>query len=179
MAFVVIVQSLSCVQLFVTPWTVAHQAPLFFTVSWSLLKFMSIESVMLSNHLSLCHLLQSFRLPSIFLSFCLQSFCPIWLKASASFPMSQLFASGGQSIGALVSATVLPMHIQTILFGMKKNKILTHATMWVNLENRMLSEICSAQKVTCFMFLFIGSDQKKQIHRDRKQIDVCHELRGR
>ena len=41
------------VQLFVTPWIAAHQAPLSFTVSWRLLKFMSIESVMLSNHLIL------------------------------------------------------------------------------------------------------------------------------
>ena len=124
-----------------------------------------------------CYLIISSSATSF--SICLQSFRPICLKASESFPMTQLFASGGQSIGALVSATVLPMHIWTILFGMKRNKILTHATMWVNLENRMLSEICSAQKVMCFRFLFIGSDQKKQIHRDRKQTDVCHELRGR
>ena len=49
---VVVVQSLSCVQLFATPWTAACQASLSFTVSWSLLKLMSIESVMPSNHLS-------------------------------------------------------------------------------------------------------------------------------
>ena len=48
------VQSLSHVQLFVIPWTAAHQASLFITNSWSLLKLMSIESVMLSNHLILC-----------------------------------------------------------------------------------------------------------------------------
>ena len=48
----VVVQSLSRVQLVVTPWTAAHQAPLSFTISWSLLKLMSIESVMPSNHLS-------------------------------------------------------------------------------------------------------------------------------
>ena len=47
----------SCVWLFVTPWTVAHQAPLSFTISRSLLKFMPTESVMLSNHLILCHTL--------------------------------------------------------------------------------------------------------------------------
>ena len=62
--FVVIVQSLSCVWLFVTPWIAAHQASLSSTISWSLLKFMSIESVMPSNHLSLCHPL--LLLPSIF-----------------------------------------------------------------------------------------------------------------
>ena len=46
------------------PWAEAHQASLSFTVSWSLLKFMSIESVMLSNHLVLCH--PHLLLPSIF-----------------------------------------------------------------------------------------------------------------
>ena len=48
------VQSLSCVWLFVTPWTAARQASLSITNSWSLLKLMSIESVMPSNHLILC-----------------------------------------------------------------------------------------------------------------------------
>ena len=48
------VQSLSHVRLFVTPWTVAHQASLSFTISQNLLKFISIESVMPSNHLLLC-----------------------------------------------------------------------------------------------------------------------------
>ena len=62
--FLIVVQSLSWVQLFVTPWTVAHQAPLFFTISWTLRKFMSIKSVMLSNHLILCSSL--FLLPSVF-----------------------------------------------------------------------------------------------------------------
>ena len=48
------VQSLSRVRLFATPWTTARQATLFITNSWSLLKFMPIESVMPSNHLILC-----------------------------------------------------------------------------------------------------------------------------
>ena len=52
--FVVVVQSLSRVRLFVTPGTAAHQASLSFTISPSLLKLMSIESVMPSNHLILC-----------------------------------------------------------------------------------------------------------------------------
>ena len=51
---VVVFQSLSHVQLFEAPWTAAHQASLSFTASQSLLKFMSIESVMPSNHLILC-----------------------------------------------------------------------------------------------------------------------------
>ena len=68
-----------------------------FTISWSLLKFMFIESMMLSNHLILyCPLL-----------FCLQSF-----PASGSFPMSWLFTSGGQSIGTSASAPDLPVNIQ-------------------------------------------------------------------
>jgi len=58
------VQSLSHVRLFVTPWTAAHQASLSITNSWSLLKLMSIESVMPSNHLILCRPL--LLLPSIF-----------------------------------------------------------------------------------------------------------------
>ena len=48
-------QSLSLVLLFVTPWTAAHQASLSFTISWSMLRLMSIECVMPSNHLILCH----------------------------------------------------------------------------------------------------------------------------
>ena len=61
---VVVVQLLSRVWLLTTPWTVAHQAPLSSTFSRSLLKFMSIESVMLSNHLILCCFL--LLLPSTF-----------------------------------------------------------------------------------------------------------------
>ena len=103
------VQSLSCVQLFVTPWTAAHQASLSITNSQSLPKFMSIESVMPSNHLILCHPL----LPSLPF-FCLQSF-----PASGSFQMSQFFASGSQSIGVSVSTSVLPMNIQACLISFR------------------------------------------------------------
>ena len=94
---VVLVQSLSCVRLFATPWTAACQASLSFTISQSLLKLMSIESMTLSNHLILC-------LPF--------SSCPQSFLASGSFPMSQLFESGGQSIGASASASVLPVNVQ-------------------------------------------------------------------
>ena len=59
-----VVQLLNCVRLFATPWTAAHQASLSFTTSCSLLKLMSIESVMPSNHLLLCH--PPLLLPSIF-----------------------------------------------------------------------------------------------------------------
>ena len=74
--WIVAVQSFTCVQLFVTPWIAAQQTSLSFTVSQSLLKLMSIELVMPSNHLILCHLL---LLPSSIFS------------ASGSFPKSQLF----------------------------------------------------------------------------------------
>ena len=60
----VVVQLLSCVWLFVTPWTAACQGSLSFTISWGLLKFMSIELIMPSNHLILCCPL--LLLPSIF-----------------------------------------------------------------------------------------------------------------
>ena len=60
------VQSLNCVQKFVTPWMAACQASLSFTTSWSLLRLMSIESMIPSNHLILCRPL--LLLPSIFLS---------------------------------------------------------------------------------------------------------------
>ena len=94
---VLLVQSLSCIWLFLTLWTAACEASLSFTISWSLLKLMSIEPVMPSNHLILCHPLLS----------CLQSF-----PASGSFPMSQFFISDGQRIGASASTSVLPMNIQ-------------------------------------------------------------------
>ena len=61
---VIVVQLLSHVQLFMIPWTAAYQASLSFTVSQSLLKLMSIESVMPSNHLILCH--PFLLLPSVF-----------------------------------------------------------------------------------------------------------------
>ena len=60
----IVVQSFSHVWLFATPWTAACQVSLSFTISWSLLKFMSIELVMSPNHFILCHLL--LFLPSIF-----------------------------------------------------------------------------------------------------------------
>ena len=94
----VIIQSLSLVWLIVTPWTAVKQAPLSSTVSWSLLKFTSIESVMPSNHPMLCH------------------------PASSSAPnlsqhqdLFQWLGSSHQvakSIRASASASVLPMNIQ-------------------------------------------------------------------
>ena len=97
----ILVQLLHHVLLFVTPWTAARQAPLFSTLSW-LLKYMSFELVLLSNHPILCHPLsfypRSFPTSGFFVLFC--------------FTMNQLFSSNGQSIGASASASVLPMSIQ-------------------------------------------------------------------
>ena len=92
-----LVQSLSHVQLFVTPYPAARQSFLSITNSWSLFKLMSIELMMPSNHLILC--------------------CPLLLltsvfPASGSFPMSQFFTSDGQSFEVSASASVLPMNIQ-------------------------------------------------------------------
>ena len=91
-----VVQLLSHVQLFATPWTSAHQASLSITISWSLPKLMSIESVMLSNYLILCRPL--LLLPSIFPSIRVFS--------------NEFFTSGSQSIGVSPSVSVLPMNIQ-------------------------------------------------------------------
>ena len=90
MPTVVVVQSLSHVQLFAIPWIVTRQASPSLTISWSSPKFMPIESMMLSNHLILCCPL--LLLPSIFPSI-------------RVFPVSQLVTSDGQSIGASASAS--------------------------------------------------------------------------
>ena len=87
----------NCVQLFATPWTAAHRASLSITNSQYLLRLMSIESVMPSNHLILF----------IPFSSCLQSF-----PAPRTFPISQFFTSGGLIIGVSASASVLLMTIQ-------------------------------------------------------------------
>ena len=84
------VQSLSCVWLFVTPWTTAHQASLSITNSKSLLKLTSIELVMPSNHLILCHPL--LLLPSIFPSI-------------RVFSNESILHITGQSIGASASTS--------------------------------------------------------------------------
>ena len=91
----------SCVWLFATPWTAALQASLSITNSWSLLKLMSIESVIPSNHLILC--------------------CPLLLLRSI-FPSIRVFSNESvicirsQSLEASASASVLPMNIQDISF---------------------------------------------------------------
>ena len=124
----VVVQSLSSVLLFSILWTAGRQASLSFTISGSLLKFMSIKSVMPSNHLILCRPFSSF-----------QSF-----PASGSFPVSQFFASGGQGIGALASASVLPVNIQSgFPLGL---------TGWISLQYKGLSSVFSNSPVQKHQF---------------------------
>ena len=119
MYLIVVVQPLSHVQLFVTPWTTARQASLFFTNSWSLLKLMSFETVMPSNHHIFCHPL--LLLPSIF------------PPLSRPFLVSWLFASGGQSIQVSASASVLSMNIQDWFpLGL---------TSWISLQSKGLSRV--------------------------------------
>ena len=117
---VVVVQSLSRVWLFATPWTAAFQASLSFTISLSLFKLMSIESVIPSNQFILCHSL--LFLPSIFPS----------IRVSL---MSQLFASGGQSTGVSASASVLLMNIQD-WFPLRLTSL-------ISLQSKRLSKVFS------------------------------------
>ena len=116
--------SLSPVWLFVTPWTAACLASPSFTISRNLLKLMSIELVMPSNHLILCHPL--LLLPSIF-------------PAPESFQMSHHFTSGGQSIGVSASTSDLPMNIQDWSpLGW---------TGWISLQSKGLSRVFSSTTV--------------------------------
>ena len=112
----VVVQLLSCVWFFVTPWTIALPISLSFTISWSLLKLMSIESMLPPNHLVLCCPL--LLLPSIFSSI-------------RVFSKESLLCIRWPSIGVSVSASVLPVNIQDwfplVLTG------------WISLQSKRLS----------------------------------------
>ena len=97
------VQLLSCVQLFATPWTAARSG---FPVHNHLPELVQTHVHQVSDAIQPSY-------PVVPFSFHLQSF-----QASGSFPMSQFFTSGGQSIGASASASVLSMSIQLISFRM-------------------------------------------------------------
>ena len=111
------------------PWTVARQASLSITNSQSLLKLMFIQSVMPSNHLILSRPLSS---------------CPQSFPASGSFPMSQVFAGGGQSIGISASASGLPMNIQ--------DRFPLGWTGWMSLMYKGLSRVFSNTAVQKHQF---------------------------
>ena len=93
----------------VTPWTAARHSSLSFTISQSLLKLMSIQLIMTSNHLTVCCPLLH----------CLQSF-----PVSGSFPMSQLFASGGQGIRDSASPSSSNEYSGLISFGIDQLDLL-------------------------------------------------------
>ena len=124
-----LVQSLSHVRLFATPWTAAREASLSITNSWSLPKPMSIESVMP---------------PAISSSVFPFSSCPQSFPASGSFQMSQLFASGGQSIGVSASTSVIPVNTQ----GWSP----LGWTGWISLKSKGLSRVFSNTTVQKHQF---------------------------
>ena len=137
------IQSLSHVKLFVTPWTVACQASLSITNSLSLLKLMSLESMMPSNHLILSRPL---LLPP-------QSF-----PASGSFSISQFFTSGRQSFGVSASASVLPVNTQDWSpWGWNG---------WISLQSKGLSRVFSNTTVQKHQFFGtqLSSQSNSHIH---------------
>ena len=135
------VQSLSHVRLFVTPWIAAHQASLCITNSRSSLKLMSIESVMPSSHLILGRPL--LLLPPIPPSISL-------------FPMSQLFAWGGQSIGVSALPSVLPKNTQDW----------SHLewTGWISLQSKRLSRVFSNTTVEKHQFFGTQLSSQSNFH---------------
>ena len=137
------VQSLSRVLLFTTPWTGARQASLSITNSQSSLKLMSIESVMPSSHPILC---------------CPLLFLPQSLPASESFPMSQLFAWGGQSTGVSALASFLPKNIQ--------DWSPLEWTGWISLQSNGLSRVFSNSTVQKHQFFGaqLSSQSNSHIH---------------
>ena len=125
--YLVVVQLLSCVRLFVTTWTGTLQAFLSFTISWSLLRLMSSELMIPSNNLILCF--------------------PLLLNLSQHqglFQWVSFLTSGGQSIGASASASVLPMNIQG-WFPFRW-------TGWISLLSKGLSRVLSSTTVQKHQF---------------------------
>ena len=125
-----VVQLLSRVQLFVTPWIAARQASQSITNSRSLLKLVSIESVMPSNPLILCRPL--LLPPSIFPSI------------PGSLHMGHFFESGSQTMGVSAPTSVLPMNIQDLFPS--------GWTDWISLQSKGLSRVFSNTTVQKHQF---------------------------
>ena len=125
-------QSLSRVRLFATPWIAACQASLSITNSRSSLRLKSIESLMPPSHLILCR-------PLLLL--------PQSLPASETFPMSQLFAWGGQSTGVSALACFLPEKSQ----GWSPSEW----TGWISLQSKGLSRVFSNTTVQKHQFFIV------------------------
>ena len=139
------VQSLSRVWLFATPWTTACQASLFITNS-------------LGAYSNSCASSQ-WGHPTISSSAVLFSSCPQSFPASRSFQMTQFFASGGQSIGASASASVLSMNIQ--------DWFPLGVTGWVSLQSKGLSRVLSKPQFKSINSLglnFLCSSNRTSIH---------------
>ena len=136
-------QLLSHVGHFATPWIAARQASLSITNSQSSVRLMSIESVMPSSHLILC---------------CPLLLLPQSLPASESFPMSQLFAWGGQSTGISTLASFLPKKSQ--------GWSLSEWTGGISLQSKGLSRVFSNTTVQKHQFFGtqLSSQSNSHIH---------------
>ena len=153
------VQLLSHVRLFATPWIAVRQASLSITNSWSLLKLICPSSWW-------CH-------PAISSSVVPFSSRPQSLLASGSFPMSQLFSWGGQSIGVSTLASVRPVNTQDWSpLGW---------TSWISLQSKGLSRVFSNTTLKSINFSalrFLHSPTLTSIHDHWKnhsldQMDLC------
>ena len=118
------------------PWTVAHQASLSFTVSWSLLKLLSIDLIKQSNHFILCH--------------------PLLLQPSI-FPSIRVFVSGGQGIGTSASASVLSMNFRVDFLlqhhNVKASVLQLSACFMVQLSH---SYMITGKTIALIIQIFIG-----------------------
>ena len=137
------VQSLSRIWFIATHWIAAHQTSLSITNSQSLFKLISTDSVMPSKHLILCRPFSS---------------CPQSSPASESFPMSQLFAWGGQSTWVSALASVLPMNTQ--------DWYPLEWTGWISFQSKGLSRVFSNTTVQKHPFFGaqLSSQSNSHIH---------------
>ena len=138
---VIVVELLSHIWLFVTPWNAACQTSLSSTNSQRLLKLMSIESVMPSNHLILCR-------PLLLL--------PPSFPASGSFPVSQFFTSGGQSTGVSALTSFLPKNTQ--------DWSPLEYTGWISLQFKGLSRVFSNTTVQKHQFFASQLSSQSNFH---------------
>jgi len=130
----VVVEALSHVRLFATPWARAHQTLLSSAISQSLLQLMPLNRW--------CHITISFSAAPF--TFCLQSF-----PASGYFPMSWLFISGGQNIVA--SASVLPMNMPLVLTNSRSDLNAKNASSTIHkVTYKTLMIVCCTRDGTCF-----------------------------
>ena len=127
---------------------------------------MSIELLMLSNHLILCHLFS-----------CLQSF-----PASGSFPMSQLFASGGLNIGASASVSVLPMNIEhwfplgltgLILLSKGLSKVFSNTMVQKTLHRSQKNKKISWFSLLAFFFSDLGMLEQSDFYKNIQYFAKC------